>query len=537
MKRLNNLLVALPALLAVGCVGQQSCEDPNILLILVDDMGYSDLGCFGSEIPTPNIDRLASEGIRYTQFYTTGRSCPTRASIMTGLYQHQAGIGGMAEDPYNHKKYKSQPHDLKEIGYRGALNKECVTLAEVLRDEGYNTYMVGKWHLGLEGMEKWPLQRGFDRYYGILSGASSYLCPQGDRGLTLDNSELPPPQQPYYTTDAFTDHAINFMKSGQQSGQPFFMYMAYNAPHWPLQAKDEDIERFIGKYDAGWEATREARYERMKSMGIIDKDWELAEWESRSWSELTETERRHSALRMSVYAAQVYSLDYNVGRVLDYLEQIGERDNTLIIFMSDNGACAEPYSETGSTTIADINRANSWIFPSYGLPWAQVSNTPLRKYKTRAYEGGISTSFIMSWPNNFSEYNGQIRRNVGFLPDIMATFVDASGATYPTTYDGHTIQPMEGESILPTVANPELVIHDYIFGEHFQNNYARNGRWKIVKDQTSDQWELYDVEADRSERNNLAERYPERVEQMEAKWYEWAEPRRVFPQQTEAYSK
>lgn len=528
----TKLLLSLGAAASLPLAGALRAQDtrPNIILIMVDDMGYSDLGCFGSEIPTPNLDRLAENGVRYTQFYTTARSCPTRASLMTGLYPHQAGIGGMSEDPYDKTKRERSEHDHGTVGYRGFLNKNCVTIAEVLREAGYHTYMVGKWHLGMDGMEKWPLQRGFDRFYGILSGASSYLCPQGDRGLTLDNSELPPPQPPYYTTDAFTDHAIEFMESNRQDGKPFFTYVAYNAPHWPLQAKDADIEKFIGKYDEGWETIRERRYNRMLELGIIDESWGLAEWESRSWSELTEEERRHSALRMSVYAAQVYCMDYNVGRILDYLDRTGQRDNTLIIFLSDNGACAEPYTETGHGTIADINKATNWVAPSYGLPWAQVSNTPLRKYKVRAYEGGLSTGLMLSWPEKFGVYSGELRHNVGFLPDIMATCIDAAATSYPTTFHGgNPIHPLEGTSLFAALADPQAELHDYIFGEHFDNRYVRHGDWKAVKDQTTTEWELFFIPADRSERNDLSATHPEILSALVAKWQQWADTHQVLP--------
>ncbi len=533
MRMKNSLLTLGTAVIFPCCSSSLDQEsNPNIILIMVDDMGYSDIGCFGGEIPTPNIDRLAKEGIRFTQFYNAGRSCPSRASLLTGLYPHQAGIGGMSEDPYDKTKLDRSPHDKLLPGYRGFLNKNSVTIAEVLKEVGYHTYMVGKWHLGMDGMEKWPLQRGFDRYYGILSGASSYLRPQGNRGLTLDNSELPPPQLPYYTTDAFTDHAISFMES-KKDNAPFFLYMAYNAPHWPLHAKDADIEKFIGQYDVGWESIRASRYKRMLELGIIKEEWELAEWESRGWDELTEEERRHSALRMSVYAAQVYSMDYNVGRVIDYLEQTGQKENTLIVFFSDNGGCAEPYSETGFGTIKDINKLSSWVEPSYGLPWAQVSNTPFRKYKVRAYEGGISTAFVFSWPEKLSAYNNEIRENICFLPDIMATFIDAAGARYPEEYRGHEIIPLEGKSMLPIFEDPSVELHDYIFGEHFQNNYVRSGAWKALKDEDSEEWELYNIPNDRSEVNDLSKKHPERLKKMISKWYEWAEPRNVFPQQSQ----
>jgi len=534
MKRTALLLGSTTAaLLSIdNTYANRQGEKPNIILIMVDDMGYSDIGCFGSEIPTPNIDKLAESGIRYTQFYNVGRSCPTRASLMTGLYPHQAGIGGMSEDPYDTNKRDRSPNDRLLPGYRGFINHNSVTIAEVMKEAGYHTYMVGKWHLGMDGMEKWPLQRGFDRFYGILAGAASYFCPQGGRGLVLDNSELPPPQQPYYTTDAFTDRAISFMDS-RNDNEPFFLYVAYNAPHWPLHAKDKDIEKFVGKYDKGWETIREARYERMKNLGIVDKNWKLAEWENRSWDQLNEKERRHSALKMSVYAAQIYSMDYNVGRIIDYLEKTGQKENTLIVFFSDNGGCAEPYSETGFGTIADINKHTSWVAPSYGKPWAQVSNTPFRKYKVRAYEGGISTAFIMSWPERFSAYNNQIRNNICFLPDIMATFIDAGQGTYPVTYKGQNIHPLEGKSMLPTISSPKTELHEYIFGEHFQNNYVRKGNWKAVKDQGSTEWELYDISKDRSETTNLANKHSALLKELVGKWDNWADSHNVFPQQSE----
>jgi len=533
MKRSSSTLLLVPAIATVpACAAAQTAREaqrPNIILIMADDMGYSDVGCFGGEIPTPNIDRLAASGIRYTQFYNTGRSCPTRASLLTGLYSHQAGIGAMSEDPYDKTKHDTDRENHGLPGYMGHLNRNCVTIAEVMKQAGYNTYMVGKWHLGMHGMEKWPLQRGFDRYYGILSGAASYLRPQGMRGLTLDNSELPPPRDPYYTTDAFTDHAIEFLKSGRDD-DPFFLYVAYNAPHWPLQAKDADIEKFIGKYDAGWEAVREARHKRMIELGIVDGDWKLAEWESRGWEELTEEERRHSALRMSVYAAQVHCMDRNVGRIIDYLEDTGQRDNTLVVFFSDNGACAEPHSETGFGMIGDVNKDTSWVEPSYGLPWAQVSNTPLRKYKVRAYEGGISTCFVMSWPGRFARYDGEIRRNVAFLPDVMATFIDAGGTVYPETFHGgNAIRPLEGKSMLASVTDRNHRAHEYIFGEHFDNRYVRWREWKAVKDQTSDKWELYDIEADRTETTDMSSEKPRILERLIARWQEWADSHDVYP--------
>lgn len=527
----KHIVCGLSLLSAFPCMAAetpQAKEKPNIVLIMVDDMGYSDVGCYGSEIPTPHIDRLAERGVRYTQFYNSGRSCPTRASLLTGLYPQQAGIGAMSEDPGG-KKGEKHPENRGVHGYMGFLNRNCVTIAEVLKEAGYHTYMAGKWHVGMLGKEKWPLQRGFERFYGILAGAASYLQPQGGRGLTLDNTPLPPPQSPYYTTDAFTDYAIRFI-DGQTDDKPFFLYLAYNAPHWPLQAKDQDIEKFAGKYDKGWQAIREERRKRMVELGITNPEWELAEWESRTWDDLTEEERDNSSLRMSVYAAQVHCMDYNVGKLVDYLEKKGELDNTLIVFLSDNGACAEPYSETGFGTVKEINKHDSWVDPSYGLPWAQVSNTPYRKYKVRAYEGGIAAPFIISWPGKFKEYDNQIRNNVTFVPDIMATFIEVARAKYPETYHGgNRIIPLAGASLVATVINPDKEIHEYIFGEHFNNCFVRWKNWKAVKDEKMKEWELYDMENDRTERNNVAAAHPELLKKLVGQWDKWAEDSYVYP--------
>lgn len=503
-------------------------EKPNIVLIMVDDMGYSDIGCYGGEIPTPNIDRLAERGVRYTQFYNSARSCPTRASLLTGLYPQQAGIGAMSEDP-GRKKDGKHPENRGVHGYMGYLNRNCVTLAEVLKEAGYHTYMTGKWHVGMLGQEKWPLQRGFEHFYGILAGACSYVKPQGGRGLTLDNTKLEAPESPYYTTDAFTDYAIRFIGE-QQDEKPFFLYLAYNAPHWPLQAKDEDIQKFAGRYRKGWQAIREERYKRMIDLGIVDPAWELAEWESRKWEDLTEEEQNHSALRMAVYAAQIYCVDYNVGRLVDYLENKGELDNTLIVFLSDNGACAEPYSETGFGGVDEINKPDSWVAPSYGLPWAQVSNTPYRKYKVRAYEGGTATPFIISWPEKLGKYNNQLRSNIGFIPDVMATFVDVARAEYPETYHGgNRIIPMAGTSLMPTLHDPDKEIHEYIYGEHFDNCFVRWKNWKAVKDEKQKEWELYDMVKDRTERNNIAGQHADILQNMVEKWKKWANESYVYP--------
>jgi arylsulfatase A-like enzyme len=503
----------------VPLVYAYSQERPNIILILADDMGYSDIGCYGGEILTPNIDNLALHGVRMTQFYNTSRSCPTRASLMTGLYQHQTGIGWMSEDPC-----EDQNNDPKDWGipqYRGSLNKNCVTIAEVLKSSGYHTYMTGKWHLGLHGSEKWPLQRGFERFYGILAGACSYLRPDGDRGLTLDNTKLPAPETPYYTTDAFTDYAIKFIKE-QNDNKPFFLYLAYNAPHWPLQAKDEDIAKFYKMYrEKGWDVIRQERHDRMMKLGIIGNIG-FAEWENRTWKELTEKEKDNTAFRMAVYAAQVYSMDYNIGKLLEYLKKINKYDNTLIIFMSDNGACAEPHNELGGGRQVDINNPAVSGHPSYGKAWAQVSNTPFRKYKQRAYEGGIATPFIMSWKKGLSEFQNVWRKTPTYLPDVMPTLIKIAEAKYPCTYMGNRINQLVGVDMMPIIRKGKDYIHDYMYWEHQGNRAVRWKDWKAVWDQDNKTWELYNINDDRVESKDLANKYPEILKQLSEKWNIWA---------------
>ena len=375
----------------------------------------------------------------------------------------------------------------------------------------------------MHGEEKWPLQRGFERFYGILAGACSYLRPSGGRGLTLDNTKLPEPEAPYYTTDAFTDYAIRFVDE-QKDDKPFFLYLAFNAPHWPLQAKEEDIQKFTKIYrEKGWDEIREARRKRMTKLGIIDPNTEFAEWENRKWDELTEKEKDEVAYRMAVYAAQVHCVDYNVGKLLDYLKKNHKLDNTLVMFLSDNGACAEPYAELGGGKVSEINNPACSVFPSYGRAWAQVSNTPFRKYKCRSYEGGISTPLIVSWKSNLKNKKGEWCRVPGYLPDIMPTILEATGAAYPETYHGgNKIYPLVGSSLFPAIQKKADSIHEYMYWEHQNNRAIRWGNWKAIRDEKGKEWELYDVVKDRTERNNLAEQHPEVLTKLVAEWEKWA---------------
>ncbi len=505
-------------------------QRPNIILIMADDMGYSDLSCYGSEIPTPNIDKLAKNGIRYTQFYNTARCCPTRASLLTGLFPHQTGIGHMTEEPAN-----LNSDNWGTPGYQGYLNRNCVTIAEVLVTAGYHTYMTGKWHLGIHGEEKWPLQRGFEKYYGILAGAASYLKPQGGRGLYYNNIKLAPPENSYYTTDAFTDSAIAFV-NGQKDQKPFFLYLAYNAPHWPLQAKPDDIKKFEGIYEKGWDAIREERYQKQLKSGVIDLKTKLSPRDTsvRAWNDLNKNEQKDVAYRMAVYAAQISCMDQNVGKLIQSLNQNGKLENTLIIFLSDNGACPEPYKELGGGTMQDINNPEKSDAISYGMGWANASNTPYRKWKREMEEGGIATPLIVSWPKGISKVQeNKINNTPSYLIDIMPTFLELAKAQYLTKFNNNAIPHLEGRSMAPEFQGKEVNQHSYMYWEHEGNEAIRKGNWKAIKDSNKKNWELYDLSSDRIETKNFANEHPEIMKELITKWEEWAHSHFVFPKHKE----
>ena len=510
--------LTLPVLLCVTLT-QASADRPNIVIIMADDMGYSDIGCYGGEIHTPNLDRLAFKGLRFTQFYNTARCCPTRAALLTGLHQHQTGIGQMTETP------KGARNDNRPA-YQGYLNRNCVTMAELLGEVGYHTYMAGKWHLGYHGKEKWPRQRGFDRFYGSIAGATSYFKPQGDRGITLDNENLDPPTAPdYYTTDAFTDYALKFLDS-REDDRPFFLYLAYTAPHWPLHAREEDIAKYVGKYrDIGWDKLREQRLARQKELGIVDASVQLPPRDegARAWSELNENQRSQLDYRMAVYAAMVDRMDQNIGRVVNWLEQKDQLENTLLLFLSDNGGCAEPYKDLGGGKFSDINNANKSGAVSYGQGWANASNTPFRKFKVFSHEGGISTPLIVHWPSGLKTEPGAITNTPAQLIDLMATVVDVTGAKYPTTFAGHDIHPLEGVSLSSTFAGEKRRPPEWMFWEHAGHAAVRHGDLKALRPRRGQQWQLYDLSKDRQEQNDLARGLADTTQQMAKKWQAWAD--------------
>lgn len=526
----NTLTLIGIILFAILSSPASLAQKPNIIVVLVDDMGFSDLGCFGSEIPTPNIDKLAANGVRFSQFYNTARCCPTRASLLTGLYQHQTGIGQMAEDPFKNPGQKDR-NDAGVPGYKGYLNHHCVTIAEVLKPAGYHTYMTGKWHVGMHGEQKWPLQRGFERYYGILAGATSYLKPDGGRGLTADNIKLPAPEGEYYTTDAFTDQAIRFIQE-QNDEKPFFLYLAYNAPHWPLQAKKEDYEKFVGHYMKGWDVLREERYQKQKVIGLFDRDIPLSPRDSRvrPWNEVDEVQKKESDFRMAVYAAQVNCIDQNIGKLVNKLSELNKLENTLIILLSDNGACAEPYKEFGGGKVEDINNPEISGNVSYGIGWANLSNTPFYEYKVKSYEGGISAPFIASWPVKIRKTAGSVYHTPASLIDLMPTLIEASGAKYPKTHpDGTELFKLEGQSLIPAFLKGKGKQAEYMFWEHEGYSAIRKGNWKAYKKVNETKWELYDLLTDRDEQIDVSNAHPELINDLNNKWYTWANSHQVLP--------
>ncbi|MCP3696882.1 MAG: sulfatase-like hydrolase/transferase, partial [Planctomycetaceae bacterium] len=488
----------LVGLLVTGVTSTQAAAKaprPNIVVILVDDMGFSDIGCYGGEIETPNIDRLAARGMRFTQFYNAGRCCPTRASLLTGRHPHQVGIGHMTEPPQQPLGFSGP--------YQGHLNDQCVTVAEVLRGAGYHTLMAGKWHVGYHQKKDWPLQRGFDRYYGCLAGACNYFRPGGDRGITLGNDPVET-EEDFYATDAFTDRACQFVReAAEKDEQPFFLYLAYNAPHWPLNSKWQEFEKYKGKYTKGWSELMTTRLAKQQSLGMFAKDLVPAPHVGPKWQSLSKKKREDLDSIMAAYAGCIDSIDQNVGKLTRQLEDLGKLDDTLILFLSDNGACQEGGRlGKGSLEMVKNPPLETTDGVRLGLAWANACNTPFRLYKHFVHEGGACTPMIASWPKGIPRTaEGSFVREFAYLPDFMATFLDLSGATYPKD-----VPACEGVSMAQVLAGKGGPIHrEPIFWEHEGNAGVRSGKWKLVREYNKP-WELYDLAQDRTEMNNLAMR-------------------------------
>lgn len=479
-------------------------DKPNILIILADDMGYSDIGCYGGEITTPNIDKLAKDGMRFRNFYNDAKCGPSRAALMTGQYSHQGRL---------------------RVG---------ATFAEVLRPVGYQTWMTGKWHQ--PGM---PTEHGFDRYYGLADGCSNFWNPglearpgEGKPGRKKQMGDKPrrwgiedkeifgyvPTDKNFYHTDVFTEYAIARLEEYKNVDKPFLLYLAYTAPHYPLHAWPEDIEKYRDTYKIGWDQLRENRYKRMQEMGIIDVKSKLSPRDEnvKPWSALSKNEQQEEAHLMAVYAAMIDRMDQGIGKVMAKLKEIGEDDNTIVIFMSDNGASSEPPNST-----PDIPAGPVESYRAVGKAWANASNTPFRLFKATSHEGGTRGPVIVRWPGVVEA--GSFSDHIGHFIDFVPTFMEITGATYPTEIRGRKLLGVNGLSLLPTLRGaPKQNEHRYLCWERQGTKAVRQANWKLVTAKFKNApWELYNLADDPAELNNLANQYPEKVEQLEKQWEAW----------------
>ena len=513
-------LLMVAGLLLCGTM-LHAAPKPNIIVIMVDDMGFSDIGPYGSEIPTPHLDRLAANGVKFSQFYNTGRCCPTRASLLTGLYSHQAGVGWMTAD-------QGVP------GYLGRLNGQCVTIAEVLNGAGYLTAMTGKWHVGFErGVT--PASRGFQRSLNLPAGGlhfSDQTGPKGNTELYLNGKQVergdPQFNPPWYGSDLWTEQGIRFIDEALGEKKPFFLYLAHVAPHFPCMAPEQTIAKYRGRYLAGWDKLREERHARQIKSGLIDPKWEM---EPRpedipAWDSLPEAEQRRYDDMMAIYAAMIEEVDKNIGKLVAALKDRGQLDNTLILFLSDNGGNAEA-GVKGKYIGEHPGDPHSDVF--IGKCWAHLNNTPFRKYKHYNHEGGIATPLIAHWPAGIKDSGtGAWITSPTHLIDIMATCVDLAGASYPKTFKGEKITPMSGRSLRP-VMNRTSESGRLLFWEHEGNAAVRDGDWKLVRAGIGGAWELFNLKSDRTEQHSLVSEHPAEAKRLEAAWTSWAKASNVLP--------
>jgi arylsulfatase A-like enzyme len=531
---------------------REAPEDaPNILVILIDDLGYSDVGCYGSEIRTPNVDGLAARGLRYTNFHVTPMCSPTRSSLLTGLNAHRAGVGHVAHS------------DSGFPGYAMELTEDAATAAEIFRDAGWSTFMAGKWHLAKDSdlsaagpRHSWPCQRGFERFYGILDGFTNLHHPHR---LLQDNSVVEIDQYPdgYFLTDDLTDRVISWWQELRASHprKPWFTYLAHPAVHAPLHAKPDDIERYRGAYEAGWDDLRARRFARQQELGIVEPETQVAPRNTeegddvRPWDVLSDDERRLFARHMEVYAAAVDGVDQSIGRLLAALDDLGQRDNTIIVFTSDNGASREG-EEAGTSGYyvhllgqpdvdADLARIDllggPQTMPHYPRGWAMAGNTPFRLYKINTHAGGHRVPFVLSWPRGV-DAQGELRRQYAHVVDLLPTLLDLTGVEAPSERHGRPLIPMAGTSFGATLADPghDSTRTEQVYEMAGHRGYYRQG-WEVVTRHRpltpfdDDEWELYDLVADPTELADLAAEHPERVAELAAAWEAAAHAEQIYP--------
>ncbi len=548
-------LIAINTLVVLFCsisCNQKNTKEksPNIICIMVDDMGYSDPGCYGGEINTPNIDYLANNGLRFTDFHNAARCSPSRASLLTGVYPHEANMA--------------------DIGH--SLSKNVVTVAEVLKEKGYQTGMSGKWHLSLtEGLnnqektmqwvghlidagdfsplETYPVNRGFNEHYGVIWGVVNHYDP-----FSLVHNEKPIKNVPkgFYLTEFITDKSVELTEKFSKKGDPFFLYVAYSAPHWPLHAKKEDIKKYEHKYDEGWDVLRKRRYEKSVALGLFDPQnapyadrnynkgttvLSDSETNSLDWDTYTDQHKRWEARHMETHAAMVDRVDQGIGKLINKLKELGQLDNTIILFLSDNGASPERVGKKPGhhrTKYMRNGKEIKWILSeqdtiapgaedTYGFlgpGWAGALNAPFRYWKAESYEGGTATPFIVYWPEGLKTKKGAITNQFGTVMDIMPTILDITGTSYPDNFQGNKIIPHSGHSLLPIFKGEKSIEHRGVYWEHRDGKASREGNWKIsaLKNQ---KWQLFNLKNDRTETQDLAAKYPEKVADLERKWKQW----------------
>ncbi|MDA7622364.1 arylsulfatase [Verrucomicrobia bacterium] len=492
-----NFLIVLLLTLGINGIIQAKAK-PNIVLIMCDDMGWSDIGCYGGEVRTPHLDRLASEGLRFTQFYNSAKCTTTRAALLTGLYPRQ----------------KKGP----------LLKGSMVTLGEALQLAGYQTAMSGKWHLGATKPRR-PVDRGFQEYYGLMDGGCHYFNPvkpdpdfKKNRIRVFGQNEtiITEFSKDFYTTDAFTDHAVINIQRMAKSDAPYFMHVCYTAPHYPLHAPEEDVQKYLGKYKEGWENLRGVRHKKLVRLGLIDAGWKLpsADPEAGNWED--QKDKDWQDRRMAVYAAMIDRMDQGIGRILNAIEESGETDNTMILFLSDNGGCGETYSQDRSENVP----GSSEHYMTCGPGWASAQNTPFRRFKSWMHEGGISTPLIVRWPDVIQP--NTVTHQVGHIIDFMPTFLEAAQTDYPNVFKGNSIIPLEGKSLIPIFIGQQREGHKILWWEFIGNRAVREGNWKLVWDRKIQNWELYHMRHDRTEMVDLALQYPDKVRKMASSWNSWA---------------
>jgi arylsulfatase A-like enzyme len=502
MKRLLIICIVIMffGLFLESCLTKEY-QKPNIIIILADDMGYSDLGCTGSEISTPNLDKMAKNGALFTHFYNTSRCCPSRTSLLTGQYQWDAGMGHMDTDN----------SDLPE--YQGYINDKSMTISEVLKQNGYQTFMSGKWHVGSKERSMWLDHRGFDQFYGTPSGGGIYFYPSKfyDRPVYW-NGEQVHPDTTWYSTDGFTDYAIDYIENRREVEKPFFMYVAYVAPHYPLQAKKADIDKYRNMYLVGYDSIRQTRFAKQQQLGLMPKGGRPTNPIYPDWVSVENKEE--AALKMAVYAAQVDCMDQNIGRIMESLKKEGIADNTVVFFLTDNGACPVGWNKTPGAEIGTSNYNGG-----YGL-WYNVSNTPYRMHKRQEHEGGIITPLVVYWPAGIKK-PGVVISEVAHINDFMPTCLELAGATYPQKNNNKTLDPLDGTSFLPQLNGGVANKNKYYFWEHEGNKAVRQGDWKLVALHGGD-WELYNLKSDPFEQYNMIADKKELAEALKKKYEEWA---------------